>query len=51
MLCLLTLWVTFGHFVLFKILILIYKNIIYILNYFSDKSNHNTIYNDALTFF
>jgi hypothetical protein len=33
-------------FVLFKILILIYKIISYVLIFFSDKSNHNNIYDN-----
>jgi hypothetical protein len=36
--------------VLFKILILLNKNISYILNLFSDKSNHNIIYDDFFIF-
>jgi hypothetical protein len=32
--------------VLFKILILIYKIVRYILNFFYDKLNHNKVYNN-----
>jgi hypothetical protein len=34
---------TFDYSVLFKILILIYKILIHILNFFMNKSNHNKI--------
>jgi hypothetical protein len=35
---------TMFDYLFFKILILMYKIISYILNFFNDKSNHNKIY-------